>query len=87
MEALLTIVTELKEEVERLRSIRACEQEIDWWSNSLPYLRERHQSDSLQIVVNSLSCHHRAEKGDLRDGEEWKQVSAPCHRQPLTLQG
>ena len=30
MEGLLNMVAELKEEVERLRSIRACKQEIDW---------------------------------------------------------
>jgi len=40
---LLSLVAELKEEVERLRSIRECEREIDWWSRSLPSLRPRHQ--------------------------------------------
>lgn len=38
VEDLFTMVAELKEEVERLRSIRECEQEINWWSISLPYL-------------------------------------------------
>jgi len=33
---LLTLVAELKEEGERLRSIRECEWEIDWWSHALP---------------------------------------------------
>lgn len=37
VEDLLIPVAELKEE-ERLRSIRDCEQEVDWWTNSLPYL-------------------------------------------------
>ena len=37
MDGLLSTVTELKEEVERLRSIKECEQEIDWWRDSLPY--------------------------------------------------
>ena len=32
---LLSMVAELKEEVERLRSIRECEQKIEWWSNTL----------------------------------------------------
>jgi len=33
---LLSLVAELKEEVERLRSIRGCEREIDRWSRTLP---------------------------------------------------
>lgn len=37
VEDLLIPVAELEEE-ERLRSIRDCEQEVDWWTNSLPYL-------------------------------------------------
>ena len=40
---LVSLVAELKEEVERLRAIGECEQEIDWWSNSLPSLKERHR--------------------------------------------
>jgi len=36
-EDVLSLVAELRE-VERLRSIRECEQDVDWWSNSLPYL-------------------------------------------------
>ena len=32
---LLSLVVGLKEEVERLRSIRECEKEIDWWCQSL----------------------------------------------------
>jgi len=40
---LLSLVAELKEEMERLRSIRECEREIDWWSRTLPSLRPRQQ--------------------------------------------
>lgn len=29
---LLSLVAELKEEMERLRNIRDCEQETDWWT-------------------------------------------------------
>jgi len=29
--------------VERLRSIRECERQIDWWSRTLPSLRLRQQ--------------------------------------------
>ena len=35
VDELLSMVMELKEEVERLRTIRDCEQEIYRWSNSL----------------------------------------------------
>ncbi|GAB0204880.1 mitochondrial enolase superfamily member 1 [Grus japonensis] len=37
---LLSMVAELKEEVERLRSIRECEREIDWWTFTLPSLQD-----------------------------------------------
>lgn len=42
VEDLHSLVAELKEEAERLRSTRKCEQEIDWWSNSPTYPGERH---------------------------------------------
>ena len=32
---LLSLVVDLKEEVERLRSIKECEREIDWWCQTL----------------------------------------------------
>jgi len=35
---LLSPVVDLKEELERLRSIRKCERETDWWCQSLPAL-------------------------------------------------
>lgn len=60
---LLGIVAELKEEVERLRSIRGCEQEIDWWSNSVPYLQERHLGNISQTVVDPLPCYHQQREG------------------------
>jgi len=34
------VVEELKEEGERLRSIREYEQEIDWWSNCAERVRK-----------------------------------------------
>jgi len=43
VEDLLSMVAELKEEVERLRTIRESEQEIDWWSNSQACQRGRRQ--------------------------------------------
>jgi len=43
----LSLVAELKEEVERLRNIRECEREINWWSRTLPSLRQRQQEAAL----------------------------------------
>ena len=37
---LLSLVLELKEEAERLRSIRDCGKGIAWWSRTLPSLQE-----------------------------------------------
>jgi len=55
---LLSLVAELKEEVERLRSIQECEREIDWWSRSLPSLRQRQQEAAPQVAEDLLpSCH------------------------------
>jgi len=55
---LLSLVAELKEEVQRLRSIRECEREIDWWSRILPSLRQRQQDEAPQEAENPLpSCH------------------------------
>ncbi|KAK4827179.1 hypothetical protein QYF61_015141 [Mycteria americana] len=42
---LLCMVAELREEVERLRSIREAEKEIDWWCQALPP-RDRNRSSS-----------------------------------------
>ncbi|KAK4806226.1 hypothetical protein QYF61_013370 [Mycteria americana] len=40
---LLCMVAELREEVERLRSIREAEKEIDWWCQALPPLRREQE--------------------------------------------
>lgn len=79
---LLSMVVKLKEEVERLRSIRECEQEIDLWGNSLLNLQKRHKGDTPQTVVSSLPCQCWVEGGDLREEEEWKEVPAWCRGQP-----
>ena len=57
LDDLLSVVVKLKVEVKRLRSIRECEQEIDWWSNNLLNLEDRHGGDTLQTVVEPLPCH------------------------------
>ncbi|KAI6057764.1 Golgi phosphoprotein 3 [Aix galericulata] len=54
VEDLISLEVVLKEEVERLRTIRECEQELDWWRNSLPCLRERYPGDTPKIVVDPL---------------------------------
>ena len=45
LDDLLSLVAELKE-VERLRSIRECEREIDWWSNTLAPLKQQEQMEA-----------------------------------------
>lgn len=40
MDDLLSMVAKLKEEVEKLRRIKECEQEIGWWSNSAKIARK-----------------------------------------------
>ena len=72
---LLGLVAELKEEVERLRSIRECEREIDWWTRTLPSLRQRQQREAPQEAEVPLPPCHGA-GGDLRDEGEWIQVPA-----------
>ncbi|KAJ7413966.1 hypothetical protein WISP_87324 [Willisornis vidua] len=66
---LLCLVAELKEEVERLRSISESERQIDWWSHTLSTPKEAQQ----EVVKPSPSCH-QADRTDHMDGEEWKQV-------------
>jgi len=73
---LLSLVAELKEEVERWRNIWECEREIDWWSRTLPSLRPRQQQVAPQEAEDPLPSCHQAETGDLRDGGEWKWVPA-----------
>jgi len=65
---LLSLVTELKEDVERLRSLRECEREIYWWSHTLPSLRPRQQMETSQETEDPLLSCHQAEGEDLRDG-------------------
>ncbi|XP_053823847.1 uncharacterized protein LOC128801764 isoform X1 [Vidua chalybeata] len=68
---LLSLVAELREEVERLRSIRDSEREIDWWSSALTSLREAHQESE-----GSYVSHSQAIEGHLVDEGEWKWVPA-----------
>ncbi|PKU48359.1 rna-directed dna polymerase from mobile element jockey-like [Limosa lapponica baueri] len=61
---LLSLVAELKEEVERLGSIWECEKEIDWWTNTLPSLGKKEQGKAPRGEEDPLpSCHQKGEKG------------------------
>ena len=42
VDELLSLVVELREEVERLRTIRECEREIHWWSDSQRKMQRLH---------------------------------------------
>jgi len=59
------------EEVETLREIRECEQEIDGWSDSLACPKAECQGNIPRKVVDSLPCHSQT---DLADEEGWKRV-------------
>jgi len=77
---LLSLMAELKEELERLRSIRECEREIDWWSHFLASPRPRQQEAAPQEGEDPPPSCQQAERGDLRDRGESKQVSAQGSR-------
>ncbi|RMC00455.1 hypothetical protein DUI87_23065 [Hirundo rustica rustica] len=68
---LLSLVAELREEVERLRSIRDSDREIDWWSSALTSLREAHQESE-----DPYASHSQAIEGHLVDEGEWERVPA-----------
>ncbi|KFR02209.1 hypothetical protein Y956_05133, partial [Nipponia nippon] len=80
---LLSMVAELKEEVARLRSIRECEREINWWSHPLPSLRRARQMEASRGEAPLPSCH-QAEGGDPRDGGGWMQIPAQRSRRILS---
>lgn len=67
VEELLSLVTELQEEVGGLRTVRELEKEMDWWDHSLPSLRHMRQPATKE-VKDPLLSRHQPEGGDLRDG-------------------
>ena len=85
---LLSLVAELWEEVRRLRSIRDSERESDWWSHTLPTLRQTQEPATTQETKvppshqaattqkTKFPPSHQAVGGDLGQGGEWKQVFA-----------
>ena len=74
VEDLLSLVVELKKEVERLRSIRDCGKGIDWWSRTLPSLQEGCGGGGPQAVGDHLLSHSQVGTGNLKDSEGWKEV-------------
>ncbi|TRZ23994.1 hypothetical protein HGM15179_003166 [Zosterops borbonicus] len=61
---LFIMVAVLREEVERLRRIRDPEEEIGWWSHSIPFLWQMHQPAAAQEAEDPPSSHHiRQKKG------------------------
>ena len=71
---LLSLVVEVKWEVESLRSILHCGKGIDWWSHTLPSLQEGCGGDAPQAVGDHLLSHSQVGTGNLKDSEGWKQV-------------
>ncbi|TRZ16813.1 hypothetical protein HGM15179_010322 [Zosterops borbonicus] len=66
---LLSLVAELREEVEQLRSIRESGREMDWWSSALPSLRDSHlNSEDLYDSHSQAIEEHPVDEG------EWQRV-------------
>ncbi|RMC15471.1 hypothetical protein DUI87_07663 [Hirundo rustica rustica] len=68
----LLLVAELREEAERLRSIREREMEIDWWSSAIPSLREA----SDRVSEDLHASRSQVIEGHLINEEEWKCIPA-----------
>lgn len=64
------MVAQIKEEVERLRSTRQCEREINWWSHSLQTLQEKHRGNMPFVAVDPLPSHHQEEQFRRQGGME-----------------
>ena len=60
MEELLSMVTELREEEDRLRGIRESEKGISWWNLTLPSLRQMCQPATTQEIKYSLPFLYQA---------------------------
>ena len=73
---LLSLVAELREEVERLRLIRESEKEIDWWNHVLPSLRQKQEQpqEKKQDQGDPVLSSHQTEDSSLKERSEWKQV-------------
>jgi len=84
---LLCLVAELREEVDRLRSIREAEQEIDRWSRALT-TQECTQEQPVKKAWDQralVTYPHQAEGSDAKENSEWKQVRNQGRRRTLSL--
>lgn len=78
----LSLVAELQDKLEMLRSIREAEQEIGGWSQSLPSLRQKREHPSENTQVSS-PC--KAEGSSLNERRGWRQLHTWGGRQTPSL--
>ncbi|KFV04940.1 hypothetical protein N340_02425, partial [Tauraco erythrolophus] len=82
---LLITVAELREEVERLRSIKEPEKEKDRRCWALPDLKQKQKQEdpekATQNIGQSDSSPHTAEDSNSKESHEWKEVCAWGNRQ------
>ena len=75
---LLSLAIDLKEDVERLRTIKDCEREIDWWCQSLSALRSWHTAEVLHGACQPLPpCKQVVEGNQPADGAAVSSLSSP----------
>ena len=69
MDDLLSLMAELREEVERLRNIRESEKEINWWNHALPSLRLKKEQppEKTQDQRDSVSSPCQAESSHIKE--------------------
>lgn len=84
---LLSLVAELQEEVERIRSIRESEKETGWWNQALPSLIQKQEQppEKKQDQRDPVSSPCQAEGSSLKERSEQKQVRAQGGRQTPSL--
>lgn len=81
----LSLVAEMRDEVERLKGIRDSEEEIYWRNCTLPCLGQMHLPSTSQEAMDLPPSHQQAKEGDLRNGGEgmeevsdWAGRQIPC---------
>jgi len=84
---LLSLVAELREEVDRLRSVRESEQEIDWWSHALTSLKpeQGQPPEKAHDQSNPVSSIHQDVGRVLKGSSKWKQVHNRGRKRTLSL--
>lgn len=81
----LSLVAEMRDEVERLKGIRDSEEEIYWRNCTLPRLGQMHLPSTSQEAMDLPPSQQQAKEGDLRNGGEgmeevsdWAGRQIPC---------